>query len=159
MKKKIIACSLFLFCVPSFAQSVWINEINYDNPGTDISEFIEVAGIEGNSLDNFSLVFINGSDTKTYLNYKLSGTIPNEKNGFGTVGFSFSNNMIQNGSPDGIALVKDSTEIIQFLSYKGQINNWEYNGSKYSSYDIKISDDNNNVDILFTTNIQRCFFI
>jgi predicted extracellular nuclease len=98
--------------------TVFINEIHYDNAGTDAGEFIEIAGPAGTSLTGYSIVLYNGTGGVTYDTDALAGTIPNQNNGFGTVSIAYPVNGIQNGSPDGVALVQGST-VIQFLSYEG----------------------------------------
>ena len=47
----------------------------------------------------------------------FSGSIPSQQNGFGTKSFAFVG--LQNGSPDGIALVNSSSVVVQFLGYEG----------------------------------------
>ncbi len=103
---------------PASAQSVFINEIHYDNVGADTGEAIEVAGPAGTDLTGWSLVLYNGSGGAAYGTTALSGTIPNQQAGFGTLSFSYPANGLQNGSPDGIALV-DGATVVQFLSYEG----------------------------------------
>ncbi len=56
--------------------AVFINEIHYDNDGTDAGEAIEVAGPAGTDLTNWSIVLYNGSGGVTYDINLLSGTIP-----------------------------------------------------------------------------------
>ncbi|MCB9307640.1 MAG: hypothetical protein H6565_13680 [Lewinellaceae bacterium] len=97
---------------------VWINEIHYDNAGGDVNEFIEVAGTAGVDLADYSLFLYNGNGGGTYGSMTLSGIIPNQSNGFGTVVFTYPSNGIQNGAPDGIALVMGGM-VVQFLSYEG----------------------------------------
>ncbi|MCB0526630.1 MAG: hypothetical protein KDC86_19090, partial [Saprospiraceae bacterium] len=97
---------------------VWINEIHYDNIGTDVDEFIEVAGRAGTNLSGYELYLYNGAGGGTYNSMPLSGIIPDQSNGFGTLVFDYPVNGIQNGAPDGIALVNGAT-VIQFLSYEG----------------------------------------
>lgn len=98
--------------------TVFINEFHYDNTGTDSGEFIEIAGPAGTDLTGWSIVLYNGNGGAVYDTDALSGLIPNQQNGFGTVVLSYPSNGIQNGSPDGIALVNGTT-VIQFLSYEG----------------------------------------
>lgn len=100
------------------ATSVFINEFHYDNTGTDAAEFIEIAGPAGTNLTGWSIVLYNGANGAQYDTDALSGTIPNQQNGFGTVSLSYPSNGIQNGAPDGIALVSGST-VVQVLSYEG----------------------------------------
>ena len=97
---------------------VWINEFHYDNAGGDVGEFIEVAGTAGTDLSDYSLFLYNGNGGGSYGSMTLSGVIDNESNGFGAVSFSYPSNGIQNGSPDGIALVHAGM-VVQFLSYEG----------------------------------------
>jgi predicted extracellular nuclease len=99
--------------------SVFINEIHYDNTGTDAGEAIEVAGPAGTDLTGWSIVLYNGSGGAVYDTDVLSGTIPDQQAGFGTVVLSYAVNGIQNGAPDGVALVDPSSAVIQFLSYEG----------------------------------------
>ena len=40
---------------------VWINELHYDNAGTDVNEFVEVAGPAGTPLDGWSIVLYDGN--------------------------------------------------------------------------------------------------
>ena len=42
---------------------VFINEIHYDNDGTDVGEFIEIAGPAGTSLSGWKIVLYNGNPT------------------------------------------------------------------------------------------------
>ena len=46
----------------SAAQTVVINEVDADQPGADSTEFVELYGAAGTSLDGYVLVFFNGSD-------------------------------------------------------------------------------------------------
>lgn len=113
------ALCLFFFTAPSaFAQSVFINEIHYDNSSTDAGEAIEIAGPAGTNLTGWSIALYNGSASQlnVYGTITLSGVIPNQDNGFGTL--SFFRAGIQNGAPDGMALINGS-DVVQFLSYEG----------------------------------------
>jgi len=98
---------------------VFINEIHYDNASTDVGEAVEIAGLSGTDLSGFSLVLYNGSSTqlKVYATIDLGGVIANQQNGFGTLSFAAPG--IQNGAPDGLALVNPDGVVIQFLSYEG----------------------------------------
>ena len=97
--------------------TVFINEFHYDNSGADTNEFIEIAGAAGTDLTGWSIVLYNGSNGTVYNTKNLSGTIADQGNGFGTVAVDISG--IQNGSPDGIALVDNNNNAVQFLSYEG----------------------------------------
>ncbi len=112
-----VLISVFLIADPGFSQQVFINEIHYDNAGADTGEFVEIAGPANTNLGQYELVFYNGANTRAYKSLALGGTIPNEEaSGFGVLAFSISG--IQNGAPDGIALLRGS-DVVQFLSYEG----------------------------------------
>jgi len=95
----------------------WINEIHYDNEGADADEGVEIAGPAGLGLTGWSLVGYNGATSLRYDAVLLSGTVPDQLNGFGNVWFSFVG--LQNGSPDGVALVDGMGEVVELLSYEG----------------------------------------
>ena len=108
----ILCASLF-----GFGQDPWINEIHYDNAGADVNEGVEVAVPVSYSCgtNNLRLVFYNGGNGLRYSenNVPTTGTIVNG------VRFAWVNRSgMQNGSPDGVALVCGTT-VIQFLSYEG----------------------------------------
>jgi uncharacterized protein len=121
MKTKLLVSLLLTVTTVSMhaVPNVWINEIHYDNVGTDSGEFVEIAGVAGTDLTGFSIVLYNGANGLTYDTDSLSGSIPNQQNGFGTVSISYPVDGMQNGAPDAIALVDSSSAVIQFLSYEG----------------------------------------
>ena len=43
------------------ASNVFINEIHYDNAGTDSGEFVEIAGLAGTDVTGWSIVLYNGN--------------------------------------------------------------------------------------------------
>ena len=97
----------------------WINEFHYDNDGADAGEFIEVAGPAGLDLGGYRLVGYNGAGGGEYGAVSLAGVLPDQGACLGTLAFSFPG--LQNGSPDGIALVDNLNQVIEFLSYEGTI--------------------------------------
>lgn len=99
------------------AETIFLNEIHYDNSGTDTGEGVEVAGVAGTDLTGWSIVLYNGSNGQVYGTINLSGVIPDEQDGYGTLSFLHAG--IQNGAPDGFALVNAAGEVVQFLSYEG----------------------------------------
>ncbi|MEL6527380.1 MAG: hypothetical protein AAFQ07_16890 [Chloroflexota bacterium] len=99
--------------------AVFINEFHYDNDSTDTGEFVEVAGIAGTDLTQWSVVFYNGSNGTVYRTETLSGILTDAGNGVGFTVIDLPSNGIQNGAPDGIALVDPNNGVVQFLSYEG----------------------------------------
>lgn len=116
-----------------------ITEIDYDQPGTDSAEFVEIhnAARTPATLDGIALVFFNAATTpaEEYLRITLSGSL--YPGGVATVSsptlltripggamdFAFpgGQNQIQNG-PDGAALVRVSTKsVIDAIAYEAPI--------------------------------------
>ena len=96
---------------------MWINELHYDNSGTDKNEGVEIAGPANTSLVGWKLIGYDGATGASYATINLTGTIRNLQNGFGVLWFNFAG--LQNGAPDGIALVDATNTVRQFLSYEG----------------------------------------
>ncbi|MEM7432669.1 MAG: lamin tail domain-containing protein [Pseudomonadota bacterium] len=104
---------------PLASAQVFINEIHYDNDGGDTGEAIEIAGAAGTDLAGWSLVRYNGNGGASYGTDALAGVISNQQGGFGTILIEYPSNGLQNGSPDGIALIDAANNVVQFLSYEG----------------------------------------
>ncbi|MEO1185660.1 MAG: Ig-like domain-containing protein, partial [Cyanobacteria bacterium J06636_27] len=117
--------------------TVFINEFHYDNSGADSNEFIEIAGPAGTDLTGWSIVLYNGNGGASYNTINLSETISDQSNGFGTVAVDISG--IQNGSPDGIALVDSNNTVVQFLSYEGSFTATNGPANGMTSTDIGVS--------------------
>ena len=99
--------------VPAPTSTVFINEFHYDNAGADAGEFVEVAGPVGTDLTGWSVVLYNGNGGAPYDTRVLTGTIPST----GVVAVDAVG--LQNGAPDGLALVGPTDQLVQFLSYEG----------------------------------------
>lgn len=117
---------------------VWINELHYDNASTDVGEFVELAGQAGTDLSIYTVVLYNGNGGTTYGTITFAGSIDDEQNGFGAVSKLHSG--IQNGAPDGLALVRNGTEVLQFLSYEGQFTASNGPAAGMTSVDIGVSE-------------------
>lgn len=126
--------------LPASAQAVFFNEIHYDNDGTDAGEAIEIAGPAGTDLTGWSIVLYNGANGQTYDTDALSGTIPNTCGGYGVVVLNYAVNGIQNGAPDGMALVGPGSVVVQFLSYEGTFAATNGPASGMTSTDIGVSE-------------------
>ena len=98
---------------------VHINEIHYDNVGTDTGEAIEIEGPAGTTSRASRVVLYNGNGGVPYNTQTLSGVLPTSCGTRGVVVVSYPPDGIQNGAPDGIALVNASGQVLEFLSYEG----------------------------------------
>lgn len=114
-----------------------INEVDYDQPGLDTAEFVEIynAGSSSVDLSNVTLELVNGSGGAVYDTYALgaaaSSLAPGEYLVLGTASLLASvpigaltlplldpDNNIQNGGPDGMVLL-DGTTVLDSLAYEG----------------------------------------
>ena len=112
-----------------------LNEVDYDQPGADTLEFVEIynAGTDTADLDGIALVLVNGANNAEYLRINLNGLLQPEQFAVvssvnvavATEALAFSlpaNDSVQNGAPDGIALVDTVTlDVLDVLSYEGAI--------------------------------------
>jgi len=138
MKVFVILISCLLNAV-LFAQSVFINEIHYDNTGTDADEGIEIAAPSGTDLSCYDIVLYNGNNNEAYLTENLSGVVSDQGYGFGTIWFPIVG--IQNGDNDGIVLYDNcNSSIVQFLSYEGYLNANGGVADGLSSIDIGVAE-------------------
>ena len=131
--KKISISLLALTSSIAFAShaAIVINEIDYDQPGTDIAEFIELfnSGTSAVPLDNYSIDLINGSTSLSYRTIDLSG-FSISANGFFVMcgdaslvancdySFTTTSGWFQNGAPDAVGLY-ENTNLLDSLSYEG----------------------------------------
>ena len=129
----------FLFTGNLLAQSVFVNEFHYDNYSGDTNEGIEIAGPAGTDLTGWSIVEYNGNGGGTSGTTVLSGTIPDLQGGYGAIFFPISG--LQNGSPDGFALVNNNSEVVQFLSYEGSFTATAGIASGMLSTDVGVKED------------------
>lgn len=150
--KKILCTLICLFAMYQIhAQTIFISEIHYDNASTDTLEGIEIAGPAGTDLACYELQLYNGGLTSVtndvYMTIPLTGTIDDEGAGYGAVWFAAVG--LQNGAPDGIALVSTGAAgcpaagVIQFLSYEGVMLGADVQGGSaagLTSEDIGVSE-------------------
>jgi DNA/RNA endonuclease G (NUC1) len=95
------------------------SELHYDNTGTDAAEAIEIEGPAATDLTGWRVVLYNGSTGAPYNTRALSGIIPDQCGGRGVQLLTYPQDGIQNGSPDGLALVDPAAAVVEFLSYEG----------------------------------------
>ena len=103
-----------------------INEVDYDQVGTDGSGFVEIhnAGAGVADLTNVDLVAVNGGDSTEYDRVALTGTLA--AGGHLDVPIE-----LQNGAPDGLALL-DGMTLLDSLSYEGAITAATVGGQTYN---------------------------
>lgn len=124
-----------------------INEVDYDQIDTDTAEFIEIYNPTASpiSLTNKMVVLVNGADDTSYDTIDLgpAGTLASGQY-LVIAGASvtvppaalkidpgWTSNRIQNGSPDGIALIESSgstATLIDALSYEGSMTSVTFTG-------------------------------
>ena len=133
-------CATPLACAESLAACVhlWVNELHYDNDSTDVDEGVEIAGAAGTNLSGFSVVLYNGNGGTPYGTIPLGGVLPNQQAGLGTAFFGQPG--LQNGSPDGLALVSPSGAVVEFLSYEGSFTATAGPAQGLTSQDIGVSE-------------------
>jgi hypothetical protein len=119
---------------------VFVNELHYDNCGGDRNEAVEVAGPAETDLSGWRLVLYNGSDGADYFTHELSGLVPDQGDGFGTVLIGLPTANLQNGSPDGLALVDADGRVVQFLSYEGRFRTASSPAAGMDSTDIGVAE-------------------
>ena len=128
MPSRPLATLLFaaLALLPMVASAeVFINEIHYDNAGSDSGERVEVVATAGESLSGYRIYLYNGS-TPSAATYYDNDLVPagNLVSCGGSVRIAtvvYPTNGIQNGASDAIALVNGSGTLVQFLSYEGAV--------------------------------------
>jgi hypothetical protein len=121
------------------SEASWINEIHYDNSGTDTGEAIELAIATGTDLSGWSIVLYSGADGLQYSTTYLSGVVSEQ--GFGGSLLVVPISPIQNGSPDGIALINSANNVLQFLSYEGMFTAIDGPAAGITSEDIGVFED------------------
>ena len=125
---------------PAILPVTRFSEIHYDNINEDVNERIEVEGPAGTDVTGWSIVLYNGSGGAAYNTTTLSGVIGNQCGGRGVIAVSFPQDGIQNGSPDGFALVNAQNEVVEFLSYEGVMTATDGPASGALSTDIGVSE-------------------
>jgi hypothetical protein len=116
-----------------------INEVDYDQTGTDAASFIEIYNptAQAVNLTDLAVVLVNGNNNAEYARFKLvdagpalaaggylvignatiAGSVPP-----GTLTITASGDFIQNGAPDGIALIDTAQkQLVDALSYEGSV--------------------------------------
>ncbi len=137
-------CAFMLLSLPMLAAAatpVFVNELHYDNAGTDANEMIEIAGPVGTDMNGWSVVLYNGSTGNMYDTIALSGSIAANCSGMSDGVMTVTPaGSIQNGAPDGLALVDSGNNVVQFLSYEGSFTATNGPANGLTSTDIGVSE-------------------
>jgi hypothetical protein len=118
-----------------------ISEIHYDNPGTDVNEAVEISGPAGASVAGWKIVPYNGADGKQYtpiITFAAGTTIPATCGTRGVLVSAIAG--LQNGSPDGVALVDNTGSVVEFLSYEGVFTAVDGPAATMTSIDIGVAE-------------------
>jgi len=113
------AAALVLSAGAAAQNAIRISEIHYDNAGTDVGEAIEVSAPAGTDLTGWQIVLYNGTGGASYDTDAFTGVVPATCGARGVLVINYPSNGIQNGAPDGVALVDNTGTLVQFLSYEG----------------------------------------
>jgi hypothetical protein len=111
---------------PAESAKLVINEVDYDQVGTDANGFVEIknVGTSEADLSAVDLVAVNGGDSAEYDRVALTGTL--------AAGAHLEIAIeLQNGAPDGLALI-EGTSLVDALSYEGAITAATVGGQTYN---------------------------
>jgi uncharacterized protein len=117
-----LAASVAVVGLPTMTQAAplttpYISEFHYDDSTStgDIGEFVEVQFPAGTTTaSGWTIVLYNGSNSAAYRTTPLGALTAD-----GVAVADYPANTVQNGSPDGIALVDPSGALVEFISYEG----------------------------------------
>lgn len=87
--------------------------------GADAGEFIEVAGPAGADVSGYRLLGYNGNGGAVYDAVTLAGALGAADGDLGFLAVGFEG--LQNGAPDGIALVDTADCVLDFIAYEGDL--------------------------------------
>lgn len=151
MKKLFFLALVLITSLASSANAdlAFINEFHYDNDGGDTGEFVEFAVESGADLSTVEFFLVNGNGGATYDSIfanDASITAGDSNLSFSGVLYDlyvWEPTSIQNGGPDGIAVIT-SMGLQEFLSYEGVIANTDFGGGIIGgSTDIGVSEPGN----------------
>jgi large repetitive protein len=111
---------------PAESAKLVINEVDYDQVGTDANGFVEITNAGGAAADlaNVDLVAVNGGDSTEYDRVALTGTLAPGAH----LDIAIE---LQNGAPDGLALL-DGATLLDAISYEGGITAATIGGQTYN---------------------------
>ena len=121
---------------PPVPRRLRLNEIDYDQPGNDDREFVEVVntGAHRYRLRRVVVILVNGTTSAEYRRIRLAGRLGSSRSlvlatdsvevagGARSLPLPLARDNLQNGSPDAIVLFDTANrEVIDALSYEGAI--------------------------------------
>jgi hypothetical protein len=136
---KFITFISITFCQTS--SDAWINEIHYDNSGSDTNEGVEIV-IKNTTtypLSYWTIVLYNGNNSSSYRTIDFTTPTSKSTSNDYTIAWK-TNSPIQNGAPDGLALVYNSSTVVHFLSYEGSFTASGGAADGLTSTDISVSE-------------------
>lgn len=128
---------------PEEEPALVVNEIDYDQVGTDAGGFVEIENVGSGAADltGVALVFVDGGDSTEYRREALDGSLA--PGGFVVVSVD-----AQNGAPDGAALIDTASgTLLDALSYEGAIGSAQIGGATYdlvegTALPVSVADSN-----------------
>ncbi|MBB5351436.1 endonuclease/exonuclease/phosphatase family metal-dependent hydrolase [Haloferula luteola] len=128
---------------------VWINELHYDNEGSDSGEFIEVVvgpGFTG-SREDLAVFRYNGSVAAAATVYGEALSLASDftegsvEGGYQILVADLPADGLQNGGNDGLAVVDQRTgEVLHLISYEGVMTASDGPAASMSSVDIGVAE-------------------
>lgn len=130
------------FCVlvtlACYVRAQFINEIHYDNVAKDEGESVEIVAPAGMSLAGYSLALYDGMTGMIYGTVPISGSVSDQCHGWGFITVVFPSDGIQNGAPDGLALIDNNGNVVEFLSYEGTFTAVNGPAAGFTSTDMNV---------------------
>jgi uncharacterized protein len=118
----------------------FISEFHYDNTGTDVGELVEVQVPVGATTLGWSIVLYNGSGGASYDTDPLPDVSPPAGGPSAVAVIDYPVNGLQNGAPDGIALVDAGGALVEFVSYEGTFTAVGGPAAGIASVDVGVSE-------------------
>lgn len=141
-----LALALLAASLSAYAD-VFVNELHYDNDGADLGEAIEVVASAGESLAGYRIHLYNGSNPGAATVYAddavPAGALASCGGDVRIATVSYPANGLQNGGPDGLALVAPDGGVVQFLSYEGSMTAANGPAAGLASTDIGVAEAGN----------------
>ncbi len=122
----VVAVATCLLLAPGAAgAAVFVNELHYDNAGSDTGERVEVVATAGEDLSGYRVYLYNGSSAGSATAYDdralPAGSVAGCGGSVGIAVLDYPADGLQNGPNDAIALVDAGGAVVQFLGYEGSV--------------------------------------